>query len=62
MLYSKYRTINKFIYLESKTGDQVMEIIEQVNKEGITVVLVTNDESVAKRTDRIIQMSDGQII
>ncbi len=48
--------------LDSKTGDQVMEIIEQANKEGITVVLVTHDERVAKCADRIIQMSDGKIV
>jgi putative ABC transport system ATP-binding protein len=48
--------------LDSVTGDQVMEIIEGLNKEGVTIVLVTHDERVAKRADRIVLMSDGKTI
>ncbi|MHA2168788.1 MAG: ABC transporter ATP-binding protein [Candidatus Kariarchaeaceae archaeon] len=48
--------------LDSVTGDQVMDIIEDLNKEGVTIVLVTHDERVAKRAHRIVLMSDGKTI
>ena len=49
--------------LDSKTGGLVMEIFHKINKEhGKTVILITHNEQLAKQTDRIVTLSDGEII
>jgi putative ABC transport system ATP-binding protein len=49
--------------LDSETADEVMGLIEQLNREnGQTFVMVTHDPRVAERTRRIVRMRDGQII
>lgn len=47
--------------LDSKTGQEVLELIGRLNKDGKTIVLVTHDERVASRAHRVIHMKDGQI-
>lgn len=48
--------------LDSKTGNQIMEIFKKLKKEGNTIVLVTHDPEVAKVADRIVRIHDGEII
>lgn len=47
--------------LDSKTGQEVLGLIDRLNLDGKTIVLVTHDERVAKRAHRVIHMKDGQI-
>jgi putative ABC transport system ATP-binding protein len=47
--------------LDSKTGQEVLELITRLNRGGKTIVLVTHDERVAARAHRIIHMKDGGI-
>lgn len=47
--------------LDSKTGQEVLELIGRLNDSGKTIVLVTHDERVAARAHRIIHMKDGLI-
>lgn len=48
--------------LDSKTGEKVIELLRQLNKErGQTFVLVTHDDKIAKESDRIIKLVDGRI-
>jgi putative ABC transport system ATP-binding protein len=47
--------------LDSKTADDIMELLVELNEQGLTCVLVTHDPIVAQRCNRIIHMVDGRI-
>lgn len=48
--------------LDSKSGDEIMVILTDLNRQGKTVILVTHEEYIANYTNRIIRMRDGLII
>lgn len=47
--------------LNSKASSEVVEILNQLNAEGMTILVVTHDAKVASATDRIIYLKDGNI-
>lgn len=47
--------------LDSKSGKKVMEILNQLHREGHTVILVTHDKEIANQANRIIEIKDGEI-
>jgi putative ABC transport system ATP-binding protein len=48
--------------LDTKTGEEILSILDDLNRQGHTVILVTHDHSVAARTRRIITLVDGQVV
>ena len=48
--------------LDSTTSDSVMEMLKEINREGMTVFVITHEEEVAEQTDRIVRLKDGVII
>lgn len=46
--------------LDSKMGQEVLELLSRLNAEGTTIVMVTHDESIAEKTGRIVRFSDGR--
>jgi len=48
--------------LDSSTSLEIMKILNDLNKSGITIVLVTHEDDIAKYGSRIIRMKDGKII
>lgn len=48
--------------LDSHTSQEIMMILEELNQQGITLILVTHDREVAERARRVIRMQDGLII
>jgi putative ABC transport system ATP-binding protein len=47
--------------LDSRSGQQVLELLDRLHDEGLTLVVVTHDPSVARRAGRVIVMVDGRI-
>lgn len=48
--------------LDSKTTMEVMNIFKEVNKDGMTVIIVTHENEISELTDRVIFLKDGRII
>ena len=48
--------------LDSTTGDEILSLFHQLNKEDVTIILVTHEEEIARQAKRIIKMKDGKII
>ena len=48
--------------LDSSSGDEIMQIINTLNDEGRTIILVTHDPDFAKKAKRVIQIKDGQVL
>ncbi len=48
--------------LDSRTGREVLSFLKRLNREGDTVILITHDNSIAVKADRIIRLQDGEII
>ncbi len=47
--------------LDSKSGDQVMELFSQLNKEGMTIVMITHERNIAECADSIAYIRDGEL-
>lgn len=48
--------------LDSASGNQIMEIFEELNREGTTVVMITHEQEIADHADRICYIRDGVLI
>jgi macrolide transport system ATP-binding/permease protein len=48
--------------LDSKSGEEVLRILDELHAEGKTIIIVTHDTSIAARADRIVEIRDGRII
>lgn len=47
--------------LDTRTGDEIMEIFQGIHEEGNTIILVTHEEYIAEHSDRIIRLRDGRV-
>ena len=48
--------------LDSRTGREVLSFLQKLNREGNTIVLITHDNSIAVKAQRIVRLQDGRII
>ena len=48
--------------LDSKTGQEIMDLLVQLNRSGKTVIIVTHNEKIAEQTSRTIYLKDGKVV
>lgn len=48
--------------LDSRSGEEIMGIFQTLNKEGVTIVMVTHEPDIAQHTKRIVTFKDGEIL
>ncbi len=48
--------------LDSRTGREVLALLQDLHREGNTIVLITHDNSIARKAERIIRLGDGRVI
>lgn len=48
--------------LDSRSGEDVMKILNELHEEGRTIILITHDNGIAERAKRVIRIHDGQIV
>jgi putative ABC transport system ATP-binding protein len=48
--------------LDSHTGQQILELVKELNEQGATIIVITHDHDLAAHTDRQVQMRDGLIL
>jgi putative ABC transport system ATP-binding protein len=48
--------------LDTKTGNQIMEILHDLNKQGKTIILITHEANIAAQAKRSINLMDGEIV
>jgi len=48
--------------LDSATGAEIMRVLARLNRKGLTVVMVTHDERMAKQAHRVLQLADGRLL
>lgn len=47
--------------LDTRTGEEIMEIFEELHEQGNSIILVTHEEYIAEHTNRIVRLRDGKI-
>ncbi|MDO6747847.1 MacB family efflux pump subunit [Gilvimarinus sp. 1_MG-2023] len=48
--------------LDSQSGEQVLDLLQTLNREGVTIILITHDRHIAEHAERVVSFKDGQLI
>ena len=48
--------------LDSSSGKEILDVFDDLNRQGKTLITVTHDENIAERTMRIVRLSDGEVV
>jgi len=48
--------------LDARTGGEILDLVAERHREGLSIVMVTHDRSIAQRADRIVELKDGVVV
>lgn len=48
--------------LDSRSGIQVMSLFQQLNEEGVTIIMITHDANIANHAKKVLHIFDGEIV
>ena len=48
--------------LDSRSGIQVMNLFQQLNEEGVTIIMITHDANIANHAKKVLHIFDGEIV
>ena len=48
--------------LDSRTGEEIMQLFDELNRNGNTIVLVTHEEDIARHARRVVRLRDGKVV
>ena len=48
--------------LDSSSGKEIVKLIEELNAGGLTLIVVTHDKQIGKRSNRVVRLLDGKVI
>ena len=48
--------------LDTRSGEQVMSLFQQLNEEGVTIVMITHESEIANHAHRIVTIRDGRLM
>lgn len=48
--------------LDSKSGDEIIRLFQELNERGITLIIVTHDQEIANHSKRIVRLKDGLVV
>jgi len=48
--------------LDTRTSYQLMDLFQELNRDGLTILVVTHEHDIAERTDRTVVLRDGEIV
>ncbi|MGN0678919.1 MAG: ABC transporter ATP-binding protein [Oscillospiraceae bacterium] len=48
--------------LDSRSGEEILEILGELNRNGKTIIMITHNEDTAKKAQRLVRISDGRIV
>jgi lipoprotein-releasing system ATP-binding protein len=47
--------------LDERTGNEILDLLAEQHRDGLTIVMVTHDRSIAARADRVVELHDGRV-
>ena len=48
--------------IDEKTGAEILDLLAEQHKNGLTIVMVTHDPDIAARADRVVTLHDGRVV
>jgi putative ABC transport system ATP-binding protein len=48
--------------LDSRTGEEIMQLFDELNRNGNTIVLVTHEEDIARHARKVVRLRDGKVV
>ena len=59
---ANHLNVNGALYVAKEIAPKILELLKTLNKQGITIIIVTHDDKISQSCNRIITMKDGMII